>query len=234
MLAIRPAAHRLISVRRHGSVRTLVILAPEDRRTYSALAASAAPGVEAALSERVVANRVAVSSEDPPAFALRPWRVERRAFARALRELAEAHRALVFADVARCYPSIQPVLVRDALRGIGCPGGEDVERFLARLQREGILGLPVGPEPSALFANAVLHVVDAAVETAGIAHLRWVDDLVLGVNEPPDAERALDTVRGALARLGLRTNERKTRIVVDPGALVAEPSGHHGGPVRVG
>ena len=76
------SAHRLISVRRHGVERTLVVLAPDDRLAYLRLAATAAPGVEAALTERVVANRVASFSADPPTFVapFLPVRQPRREF----------------------------------------------------------------------------------------------------------------------------------------------------------
>jgi hypothetical protein len=228
------SAHRLVSVRRHGVERTLVVLGHEDRLAYLRLAATAAPGVEAGLTDRVVANRVASCSLDPPAFTLRPWRLERRAFADALRELARTHRTLVFADVADCYASIGPRLVRTSLEAIGAPGGREVEVFLARFGRTGVLGLPVGPEPSALFANAVLAHVDRALVAEGIAHLRWVDDLVLGIRGPKEATEGLRVIRSALRQLGLRPNERKTRVVVDPGVLVAAPSRLRGRAVRVG
>ena len=228
------SAHRLVSVRRHGVERTLVVLGHEDRLAYLRLAATAAPGVEAGLTDRVVANRVASCSLDPPGLTLRPWRLERRAFADALRELARTHRALVFADVARCYASIQARLVRASLEAIGAPGGREVEVFLTRLGRTGVLGLPVGPEPSALFANAVLAHVDRALAVEGIAHLRWVDDIVLGIHGPKEAAEGLRVIRSALREVGLRPNERKTRVVVDPGALVAAPSGLLGRAVHVG
>ena len=228
------SAHRLVSVRRRGVERTLVLLAPEERLAYLRLAATAAPGVEAALTDRVVANRVASCSLEPATFVLRPWRVERRTFAAALRELARAHRTLVFADVAECYASIGPRLVRTSLEAIGAQGGRDVEVFLARLARVGIEGLPVGPEPSAMFANAVLAHVDRALEAEQITHLRWVDDLVLGLDDPDAAAGGLEVIRWALRQLGLRANERKTRVVVDPGVLVATPSGLCGRAVRVG
>ena len=228
------SAHRLVHVRRHGVERTLVVLGHEDRLAYLRLAAAAAPGVEAGLTDSVVANRVACCSLDPPGLSLRPWRLERRAFADALRELARMHRTLVFADVAECYASIGPGLVRTSLQAIGARGGREVEAFLARLGRAGVLGLPVGPEPSALFANAVLAHVDRALAAEGVAHLRWVDDLVLGVRDPKEATEGLGVIRSALREVGLHPNERKTRVVVDPGALVATPSGLPGRGMRLG
>jgi hypothetical protein len=43
-----------------------------------------------------------------------------------------------------------------------------------------------------------------------------VDDVVLS---GPDPEAAVSTLRRALGRIGLRLNERKTRIVLDPASL---------------
>lgn len=211
-----------------------MVLAPDDRMAYLRLAATAAPCVETALGEGVVANRASEWSVEPPNLTLRPWRVERRAFGNALRRLARAHPTLVFADVADCFGSIGPQLVRASLDAVGAHGACEVERFLSGLGGAGIRGLPVGPEPSALFANAVLRYVDSALESEGIAHLRWVDDMVLGVAGPAEAERGLALIRGALERIGLRANERKTRVVVDPRLLLEGLSGLGGRAVRVG
>jgi hypothetical protein len=181
----------------------------------------------------VVANRVASVTVEPPSIALRPWRVERRRFSGALRRLAARHRVLVFADVAACYPSIGPPVVGDVLRDLGCSCAMDVERFLRRTQDAGIAGLPVGPAPSALFANAVLGHLDRAIASAELEHLRWVDDLVIGVARPGGAGSVLRVVRAELGRIGLRLNEAKTRVVVDPGALIAAPSRLRGAGVRL-
>jgi len=210
---------RLISVRRHGVQRTLAVLAPAARLEYVRLGATFAPTVEDALDGRVMANRVSGSSVDPPALALRPWRLERRLFARALGEFASAHRTVAIADVMACYASITPALARDALERIGAPEGPAVESLLTSLAHEGVRGLPVGPDPSAVLANAVLAHVDRVLGAEGIAHLRWVDDFVLGASDPRSARRGLAVIREALRGLGLRTNGSKTRVVADPSTL---------------
>jgi hypothetical protein len=43
-----------------------------------------------------------------------------------------------------------------------------------------------------------------------------VDDVVVGVDGPDEAERVLAVLRQELARLELELNEDKTRVVVDP------------------
>ena len=209
-----------ISVRYAGGVRVLTVLEPATRDEYLALVAPATPAIEAALSDCVVANRVARSSTEPPAIRLRPWRVERRAFSRRMRALTSAAPTIALTDVRRCYASIAPSTVARALADLGIGTAADIAAFLARLERAGGRGLPVGPEASAVVANAVLARTDDALSAAGIRHLRWVDDVVIAANDAGDARRALGVLAAAVAELGLRLNAAKTRVVASPGPNV--------------
>ena len=199
-----------VSVRHAGGVRVLTLLDPAARDEYLALVAPAACTIEASLAGCVVANRVARCGADPPELRLRPWRTERRAFALRLRALAARGRAIALADVRRCYASISPSTVVRALDDLGIASAGEVGAFLARLERSGGRGLPVGPEASAVLANAVLARADDALRAAGVEHLRWVDDVVIAADDP---RRAIGVLADALAGLGLRLNEAKTRIV---------------------
>lgn len=209
---------RFVRLRRAGGERRLAILDPVTRDRYVRLVAVAAGAVEARLSDAVVANRVRSWRVEPPEVRLRPWRVERRVFAARLSALAGRTEAIAFADVRRCYASISAATVGETLRRAGIGTADALERFLRDLQRAGVTGLPVGPEPSAVLANAVLARADRALEGAGIRHLRWVDDVVLAGQDPA---AALQVLRDALATIGLRLNERKTRVVLDPRAFGA-------------
>ncbi|HKN80818.1 MAG TPA: RNA-directed DNA polymerase, partial [Actinomycetota bacterium] len=102
--------------------------------------------------------------------------------------------------------------VGDALGRVGIPTACEIEGFLAGLERIGVEGLPVGPDASAVLANAVLSQVDRTLRDAGVEHLRWVDDVVLSGG---DVSSALSVFRTALATIGLRPNDAKTRIVLD-------------------
>jgi hypothetical protein len=163
-----------------------------------------------------LANRVAASGLDPPELRLRPWRLERRLFAARLADLVSRRDVIAFADVRRCYASISPSIVGRTLRLAGIGTADDIEDLLTTLEHVGVRGLPVGPDASAVLANVVLAPVDRALREAGIDHLRWVDDVVLS---GPDPEAAVSTLRQALGRIGLRLNERKTRIVLDPASI---------------
>jgi hypothetical protein len=212
-----PAA-RFVRVRHAGTERRFALLDVRTRERYVELVARSAGGIEELLSPAVMANRVASWSVRPPELALRPWRLERRLFAARLAGLAVRRGPVAFADVRRCYASMSPTIVGEALRRAGIPTACEVEGFLSDLERVGVEGLPVGPDASAVLANAVLAQVDRALRDARVEHLRWVDDVVLsGV----DTAAALSVFRTALESIGLRANETKTRIVADAGGLGA-------------
>lgn len=204
-----------------SAARELVALHPSLDARYASLVASIAADVEGSLSPVVAANRLAGWSVEPPRLRFRPWRDERAAFGARLARLADEGGCVVFADVRQCYRSIRPDAVGRALRAAGCDALQSarVVSFLGGLEAIGIVGLPVGPEPSPVLANAVLAGVDRSLAASGIRHLRWVDDVVAVAAGPLEAERVLAIVRAALEPVGLELNERKTRVVVDPSAL---------------
>lgn len=111
-------------------------------------------------------------------------------------------------DVATFYASVGERTLRRALG----TGAEGVLGVLRALWDEGVTGLPVGPEASAILANAVLSSVDAAIRGAGVTAMRWVDDWVVALGARPAADRTLVAVERALGELGLRLNPAKTSV----------------------
>jgi hypothetical protein len=206
----------------------LTVLEPATRDEYLALVAPVAPAIESALSDRVLAHRVARCESDPPSIRLRPWRTERRAFVLRLRDLAAGASTIAIADVRRCYASISPSTVVRTLGDLRIGSASDVGAFLARLERAGGRGLPVGPEASAVLANAVLARADEALGAADVAYLRWVDDVVIAADGPAEARRAIAILADTMAGLGLRLNESKTRIAETSGTVDLVGSAHAG------
>ena len=208
--------------------RTVVVLHPALAARYTSLVAAVAGDVDAGLSEAVVANRVVACSVAPPALRLAPWRSERASFSRRLGALAARAPCLVVTDVRDCYGRIRPGVVERSLLELGCaaPASRAVSRFLRGLAPHGLRGLPVGPDGSAVLANAVLARVDVELRAAGIEHLRWVDDVVAVATGPERASGILRLVDDALAGLGLERNAAKTRVIRDPatGTLPGPPS----------
>jgi hypothetical protein len=199
------------------SRRDLVALHPALATRYVELVAAVAPAVEISLDRSVCANRVAYSSVAPPILRLAPWRAERLAFAARLEWFARRSPCLVFTDVRECYRSIRPEVVERSLVALGADPARsaDVGKFLRRLEGLGVTGVPVGPDPSAVLANAVLRTVDEALIAEGYASVRWVDDVVVAA-APSSAGEAASIVGSALASVGLRQNEAKTRVMLGP------------------
>jgi hypothetical protein len=197
--------------------RDLVHLHPALAARYDELVAAVAPMVEASLSRAVCANRVVESSVAPPVLRLAPWRTERVAFAAGLERFASRSPCLVFTDVSECYRSVRPGIVERSLvhAGAGSVHAAAVRTFLEGLERIGVIGLPIGPDPSAVLANAVLSTVDRALAAEGYEYLRWVDDVVVAADPSATAE-AVAIVGRALATVGLRPNDAKTRVVLGP------------------
>ena len=214
----RPRGRRPIRFERvpkaGGGVRTIARLDPFDADAFARAVGRVGPLVERHLRAAVLANRIDMHGS------LAPWRPARDRWS------AEIERRLRFprppitvtADVRECYASIQDRWLRDCLRRAGAPEAavDGILTLVAAFRDEGVVGLPVGPEPSAVLANAVLAVADEALLAVGVAHLRWVDDVVAFAHDPRGARTAIDALHRSLAGVGLELNEAKTRIVDDP------------------
>jgi hypothetical protein len=152
--------------------------------------------------------------ERPPG---RSWHEERAAWRSALGAAMHAGDVAVVSDVADCYPSIGPRAIRmaSALAG-GDP--DALLAFLGRTRSAGARGLPIGPTPSAVIADAILAIADLEAAAAGVVPIRWVDDVVFAGSRPAVA-RAERAWRAALRNLGLRDHEGKRREVRTLGDL---------------
>jgi hypothetical protein len=167
---------------------------------------------------------------------LEDWRRARRrheTMAEALRDLAEREGGLlVAADVRDCYGSISPGAVGRALAGLGAHPSVvgAIRRVLDRLAPDGPPGLPVGPEPSGVLANAVLVAADRAVlRVSGRAPLRWVDDLLAAAPDERGARRIVEALAETLGALGLSLNAAKTRVFEPVSGSVAGVGGSGSG-----
>ena len=197
-----------------GGFRWLARLDPADERDYRLLVARVTPRIERALGREVVANRVR-GRGSLRTVSLEPWGSARRVYRRRLQVLfARDPAAILVADVRDCFGSIDPPATASALAELGSRDDtREIVRLLERFAEDGVPGLPIGPEPSAILANAVLARADRVLSAAGMAHVRWVDDIVGVARDARHAERALSAWRETLASLGLDVHEEKTRIL---------------------
>jgi hypothetical protein len=189
-----------------GGVRWITHLSPERDRRYRRLIAPLVPKIERSLGPGVMANRaIGSASSSPYPTGRERWRT-------ALTRAIGPGSSVIVSDVHECYGSIGPFAVRAGLSrsNIRCP--DDLEAFLRALPQR---GLPVGPGPSAILANAVLAIADDATTRTGAVILRWVDDVVIAGADRRSALAGFAAWRSALASLGLVPNEAKTRPVTD-------------------
>lgn len=194
-----------------GGHRLLVELDPSDARAYRQAVARLTPRIERSLGPGVYANRI-VGRGALRTATLEPWIPAWERWARRLR--ASARGRIVRADVANFYGSVGD---RAITRALGSDA-DGVLKVLRSLWDRGVNGLPIGPEPSAILANAVLAMVDQALSDAGVAPVRWVDDWIVPVPTSGVAGRTLVVLERALRDLGLELNLAKTGALVPDAA----------------
>lgn len=204
-----------------GGVRLLTVLDAQTSRRYEGLVSALTPAV--VRSGEGEALGIATTSGGLLADRIR-WR---RALDRAMR------RPAILSDVRACYPSIgeEAIAIGLAAAGVRADDTERLQGFLREVRCAGVPGLPVGPAPSAIVAEAVLRSGDDAVRRAGGWIVRWVDDVVISGVDRTSAARAFDAWARALRGLGLEPHEGKTARLdalgapTDPSASRAIPRG---------
>lgn len=188
-----------------GGHRAIVKLQGPDARAYRQVVAPLTPRIERWLGSGVHANR-AMGRGALTTTRLEPWLETRERWDREIRAIDRG--VIVRADVAVFYASVGE---RALTRALG-DDAEGVLRLLRAFWDDGVTGLPVGPEASAILANAVLAPVDEALRRAGVAPRRWVDDWVVPVPSRRAGGRTLLTLERALGDIGLQLNLAKTGL----------------------
>ena len=209
------APPRLDEVRAGGRVRLLTRLSVADARAYDRAVASIARRIERSLSPAAMANRVRGCVAGSATVELEPWRTARRRFARVAGAWTARLPSTGIGDVRNCYASVRDDVLDRRLRHLDATASEirALRRLLERFHEHGVAGLPIGPHPSAILANAVLAPVDEALADAGLRHLRWVDDVIVFAPTERRASDALGIFGDALAELRLDAATEKTRLV---------------------
>jgi group II intron reverse transcriptase/maturase len=144
----------------------------------------------------------------------RPNRSVFTAIAHVLWHQAQGLCWVVDADIEACFDTI---VHRRLLAQLDALGDGRVVDLIAGWLEVGAAtpgrGVAQGAVISPLLANIYLHPFDVALVQAGLALVRYADDLVVMCASPHDARRALERVARALAELDLSLNPDKTAIV---------------------
>ena len=212
-----PVGAYLVPKASPGATRRVHVVDPGDHARYRSAVARVAGTIERMLGPEVAANRTLPGRV---ALVLEPWtRAWSRHQARLKRLLHGRRGAVMVADVRDCFGRIAPETVERSLAGLGCDPGDvaALGRLLRMLSLGGTNGLPVGPDPSGVLANAVLSFVDRALANHGARHLRWVDDFVIRTESPVAATEIQEVLRQALESVGLEVAPEKCRIVEGDG-----------------
>jgi hypothetical protein len=194
-----------------GGVRWLTRLDPADDAAYRDAVTPLVGRIERSLGPDVLSVRTATRGHG---WTLAPWGPARRRWRSTLAAaIAGAPRGTAFlvTDVRDCYGAIGTGTIAELLG----PAASSVVALLHRFRDGGVRGLPVGPFPSAVLANAALGRLDASLRAAGVRHVRWVDDVVAW-GPRTDILRAARALRSATLTVGLDLHDAKTFLLDAP------------------
>ncbi len=209
----RPLRNRRVEIPKGGGkVRLLGIPAIRDRVVQGALKLILEPIFEADFYDG--------------SYGYRPRRKAHEAVARVTKAIAENKTRVIDLDLAAYFDSVR----HDLLLGKVARRVEDAEilhLLKLVLKASGKRGVPQGGVVSPLLANIYLNEVDAMLERAKavtqdggytyVEYVRYADDLVILVNGHWRNAWLLTAVnrrlREELAKLDLRVNEEKSRVV---------------------
>lgn len=203
---------RIVSVPKvGGGLRRLTVLGPDEAAAYARAVGRVTRAVERRLGPEVYANRA------PGGVSLEPWRTARARWRRSAADLLRTGPVATM-DVSTCYESITPQVAGRALGHLGAPhdATREIVRLLEVFRDAGVRGIPVGPAPSAILANAALAGVDERLRGRGVPFVRWVDDLVLSASCTAALGVGERAVEDSLAEMGLASNPTKHHRFADP------------------
>lgn len=161
-------------------------LEPLDAIIYAALTCHVAAAVEAA--RQPVKDRIACSYRfhiaDGSYFSGGSGWTN---FTEKTEELAAKFSHILVTDITDFYNQIYLHRLNNAIETADAslkPVADDIEWLLSTLNSKSSQGVPVGPAPSIVMAEAVLIDVDVFLKDQGIAHTRYVDDIRIFSNSP--------------------------------------------------
>lgn len=209
----RPLRNRRVEIpKRGGDMRVLGIPAIRDRVVQGALKLILEPIFEADFC--------------PGSYGYRPRRTAHEAVARVEKDIVEGKTRVIDVDLAAYFDTVRhDLLLGKVARRV--QDGEILRLLKLMLRASGKRGVPQGGVLSPLLANIYLTEVDAMLERATTAtqeaaytrvdYARYADDLVILVDWHRRHDWLLRAVhrrlREELAKLELRLNEDKSRIV---------------------
>ncbi|KVE92786.1 hypothetical protein WJ01_00990 [Burkholderia vietnamiensis] len=174
-----------------GGYRVVHQLEPLDAIVYIALThavtdhiSEARMGPEVACSYRINLDYSSFFSEGS-GFDLYRARCE---------QLSQEYRFVLSTDIADFYNQIYLHRVGNAIESASgdAKAGLQLEQFITRLNNKASQGIPIGPAPSVVLAEAVMIDVDQLITSMGLDHVRYVDDIRIFSNSREKLESSLE------------------------------------------
>ena len=109
-------------------------------------------------------------------------------------QLSQEYRFVLSTDIADFYNQIYLHRVGNAIESAtgDAKAGFQLEQFITRLNNKASQGIPIGPAPSVVLAEAVMIDVDQLINSMGLDHVRYVDDIRIFGNSRKKLESCLE------------------------------------------
>ncbi|OBR47204.1 RNA-directed DNA polymerase [Paraburkholderia tropica] len=176
-----------------GGYRVVHQLEPLDSIVYVALVHAVAPEI----SESRMGPDVACSyriNVDRSSFFVGGSGFSR--YRQQCEKLSAEYKYVLTTDISDFYNQIYLHRVCNAIELVSDTksAGTEIERFITRLNNKASQGIPVGPAPSVVLAEAVMMDVDQHIAHQGFDHVRYVDDIRIFSDSKADLERCLESL----------------------------------------
>jgi hypothetical protein len=194
----------------NGSLRWLHVAGPEELIVLRTAAGHVGRSTDQLLSSRVYSSRLQRGC--------RCWRFQKKAWRKFIHRGVSLldglrHSAMYRTDIESYYPSVDSESLQWVLQRSNClgPAALFILKLLQQWQvRDGLLGLPIGPEVSAIIGNFFLHPVDKLLEANGYEHLRWSDDILTFGSTIETCRDSMAVLDEGLSDLKLTRSLKKT------------------------
>lgn len=199
-----------------GGYRVVHQLEPIDALVYVALVYQVADDIEAAriAYEDSIACAYRIDISDGSFFAAGSG-YER--FREASKGLASTYTHVLSTDITDFYNQLYLHRLNNAIEHSNPKQknlADDIEHFLTAINDKASQGVPVGPAPSIVMAEAVLIDVDQFLIDLHVEHTRYVDDFRIFSNDVRELDRVLQQLTTYLyANHRLTLSSEKTEIL---------------------